>query len=136
MSTPQKKSNATIMPIPDVNMASDSKDEQVVDLEAVATEAGAKLKKDLVDVKAWNNKITWKKQEWVDQKEVERKHEEDMDAAAAKKKVDEDAKKKGLVQPPVVSTCLLLEGWRANLVSSLGRLCFLGMRRQGRPSTR
>ena len=29
-------------------------------------------------------------------------------------------RKKGSVQPPVVSTCLLSEGWKANLVSSLG----------------
>ena len=92
-------------------------------MEAVAREAKAKLKKDLVDVKAWNDEIAWKKQERADQKkEVERQCQEDADKAVAKKKVDEATKKKGSVQPLVVSTCLLLEGWRANLVSSLGRL--------------
>ena len=65
MSTSQEHSNATVMPAPDVTMVSDSKDEEVIDLEAVTREAKAKLEKDLVEVKVWNDGITQKKQEQV-----------------------------------------------------------------------
>ena len=51
MSMSQDKSNMTMTPIPDVDMASDGKDEQVINLDAVAREAMAKLEKDLVDTK-------------------------------------------------------------------------------------
>ena len=95
MSTPQEKLNMTMTPIPNADMVSDGEDEWVIDLEAVAREAITKLKKDLVDTKAWNDKIVRKKQEWADQKkEAERQHQEDTDKVAAKKKVDEATKKK------------------------------------------
>ena len=41
----------------------DGKDKDIIDLEAMAREATAKLEKDLVDAKAWNEGIVWKKQE-------------------------------------------------------------------------
>ena len=59
MSMPQETLNATVMPIPDANMVSDGKDEQVVDLEAVAREAKEKLKKDLADVKVQYHTSHW-----------------------------------------------------------------------------
>ena len=86
MSTPQETSNAAMAPIPDIDMASDGKDEQVVNLAAIAREATAKLEKDLADPKAQNDEITQKKQEWVDRKVAERKCKEDEDTA--KKKVE------------------------------------------------
>ena len=42
----QEKSSTTVMLIPDVTLVSDSKDEEVVDLEAIARAAAAKLEKD------------------------------------------------------------------------------------------
>ena len=86
MSTSQDKSIATVMPVPDFDMASDGKDEQVINLVAIAREATAKLEKDLADVKMWNDEIAWKKQEWVDQKAAAKKCKEDEDAVAAKKR--------------------------------------------------
>ena len=50
----------TVMPIPDITWVSDSKDEEVMDLEAMARMAMAKLE-DLAEVKAWNEGIVWKK---------------------------------------------------------------------------
>ena len=118
MSTSQDKSNMTVMPIPNVDMASDGEDKQVVNLEAVAREAAGKLEKDLVEVKVQNDEIVWKKQEHVDQKVAEKKHKEDEDVAVVKKKADEDAKKKGLVQPLVVSLPVFF--WKAGELT-----CFL-----------
>ena len=123
-------------PIPDANIVSDSEDELVIDLEAITREAEAKLKKDLVDAKVQNDKIAWKQQEQADQrKEVERQYQEDMDKVVAKEKADEATRKKGSVQPPVVSTCLS-EGQEADLISSLGVLHCLETQRWGCPSIR
>ena len=101
------------MPVPDVTLVSDNEgeDENVVDLEAVARAATAKLEKDLADAKVQNDRIAWKKKERAD---CLRKKKEDKDAVEAKKKVDADvaevtwkvdkeARKKVLVQPPVSS---------------------------------
>ena len=106
MSTPQEKSNATMTPVPDVTLVSDSEDKDIVDLEAVAREATAKLEKDLVDVKVWNEGIMWKKQEQVNRLAVAKKKKEDKESVEAQQKVDEAAKKKVLVQPPVIFICL------------------------------
>ena len=65
MSTSQEQSNVTVMLAPDATMVLDGKDEEIVDLEAVAREAKAKLDKDLVEAKVRNDGIAWKKQEWV-----------------------------------------------------------------------
>ena len=50
----------TVMPIPDITLVSNGEDEEVIDLEAVARVAPAKLEKDLVEVKAQNDGITQK----------------------------------------------------------------------------
>ena len=94
MSTPQETLNAAMAPIPHVDMPSDGKDEQVVDLVAITREAMAKLEKDLADVKVQNDVITQKKQEQADWKVVEKKCKEDKDVVAVKKKAEEDAKRK------------------------------------------
>ena len=96
------------MPIPDVTLVSEGegKDENIVNLEAMARAAMAKLEKDLVDVKAWNKRIMWKKQEWAVCQVVAKKNQEDKEAAEAQQKVDEAAKKKVPVQPPVSFICL------------------------------
>ena len=110
MSSHQEKSNETMTPVPDITTVSDGEDEEVVNLEAIARLAKAKLDQDLVDARAWNEGITWKKQEWVDRL---RKKKEDEDAAEAQWKLDEAAKaaKKLLVQPPVSwFACLLGAG--------------------------
>ena len=101
MSSHQEKSNETVMPVPDVTMVMDGKgeDEDVIDLEAVAKVAMAKLEKELAEVKARNERITQKKQEWADQ--LKKKKEED-DAAEVKQK----AAKKVPVQPLVSLFCL------------------------------
>ena len=54
MSLHQEKSNETMMPVPNVTLVSDGKgkDKNIVDLEAVARAATAKLEKDLADTKA------------------------------------------------------------------------------------
>ena len=103
----QEKSNVTMTPIPDVTLVSDGEDEEVIDLEAIAREAMAKLERDLADVKAWNDEIMWKKQEWADWRVVVKKKQEDEEAVEAQRKVNEDAKKKGSVQPPVSFACFL-----------------------------
>ena len=78
-----------------------------------------------------------KKQEWVDQKkEVERKHQEEADKKVVKEMADEAARKKGSVQPPVLSTCCLSEGWEADLIFSLDVLHCPVMQRKGHPSVR
>ena len=51
MSTSQEKSNATMMPVPDITLVSDSEDEEVIDLEAIARAAAVKLEKDLEEAK-------------------------------------------------------------------------------------
>ena len=101
----QEKSNKTIMPVPDVTLVSDGEgeDENIVDLEAVARVATAKLEKDLVDAKAQNKRIAWKKQEWADRL---KKKKEDEEVVEAQWKVDEAAKKKVPV-PPLVSVVYL-----------------------------
>ena len=63
MSMPQKQPNATMMPVPDITLVSNSEDEDIVDLDAVARAAMAKLEKDLAEAKVWNEGIAWKKQE-------------------------------------------------------------------------
>ena len=68
-------------------------DENIVDLEAMA-----KLEKDLVDAKAWNERIAWKKQEWAD---CLKKKKEDKEVVEAQQKVDKATKRKVLVSPPV-----------------------------------
>ena len=102
MSLHQEKTNETMTPGPDVTMVTDGRGEdKVVDLEAVTRVATAKLEKDLVEAKTWNERITWKKQEWVDRLQ---KQKEDEDTKEAQRKLDEAAKKV-LVQPPV---CFIL----------------------------
>ena len=107
MSTSQEKSNMTVMPVPDATMVSDGKDKEVINLEAVAREAAAKLERDLADAKVRNNGIVWKKKDWADWQAVVKKKKEEDEAAEAQRKADEDAKKKGSEQPPVSFTCLL-----------------------------
>ena len=65
MSSHQEKANETIMPVPDVTVVTDGEgeDEVVIDLEAMARAAAAKLEKDLVEAKTQNERITQKKQE-------------------------------------------------------------------------
>ena len=100
------------------DMVSDGEDKQIVDLDAIAREAQVKLEKDLADTKAWNDKIAQKKQQHADQKkEVERQHQEDVDKKVArlvvKEKADEATKKKGSVQPPVVSDVIFRKACRS-----------------------
>ena len=102
MSTPQEKFNATVTPVPDVTLVSGGEEEDIVDLEAVAREAMAKLEKDLADTKARNEGIMWKKQERANRQAVVKKKKEDKEVAEAKWKADEEAKKKVLVQPLVL----------------------------------
>ena len=109
MSSHQEKTNETVTPVPDVTVVTDGKgeDEVVVDLEAVARAATAKLEKDLVELKKRNEQIAQKKQERAD---LLRKQKEDADAREAQRKLDEavKARKKVPVAPPVRSTCLSL----------------------------
>ena len=51
----QEQSIVTVTPAPD--MVSDGKDEEIVDLEAIAREAKVKLDKDLVEAKVWNDQL-------------------------------------------------------------------------------
>ena len=80
MSSHQEKSKETVMPVPDITIMSDSEDEVVVDLEAVARLAKEKLDQDLADARVRNEGITRKKQERADRL---RKKKEDKDAAEA-----------------------------------------------------
>ena len=111
MSSHQEKTNETITPVPDITVVTDGKgeDEDVVDLEAVARAATAKLEKDLAEAKTWNERIARKKQERADRL---RKKKEDEDAKEAQQKLDEATKamKKVPVQPPVHLICL--SSWR------------------------
>ena len=91
-------------PVPDVSLVSDSKDEEVVDLEAMARVAKAQLEGDLVKAKTQNDEIVWKKQARVDC--LAKKKKEDEEAAEAQWKADEATKKKVLVPPPVSVVCL------------------------------
>ena len=111
MSSHQEKSKETMTPVPDVTTMSDSKDGEVVDLEAVARLAKVELDQDLADARVQNEGIARKKQEWVD---CLRKKKEDEDAAEAQWKLDEAAKatKKVLVQPSVSLVCLSSWGWK------------------------
>ena len=112
MSTSQKKSNVTVMPVPDITLVSDSEDKEVVDLEAIARVATVKLEKDLVEAKVQNDRIMQKKQEWANQLAVVKKKKEDKEAAEAHRKVYKDAKKRGSVQPPVSFLACLLWQFR------------------------
>ena len=101
MSSHQEKTNETMSPVPDVTVLTDGEGEdEVVDLEAVARVAAAKLEKDLAEVKMRNERITRKKQERADHLW---KKKEDEDAKEAQRKLDEATKavKKVPVQPPV-----------------------------------
>ena len=111
MSSHQEKSKETVMPVPDVTTISNTEDEEVVDLEAVARLAKAKLDQDLADVRARNEGIAWKKQEQVDRL---RKKKEDEDMAEAQRKLDEAAKaaKRVPVQPLVSLVFLSSWGWK------------------------
>ena len=90
---------------------SNSEDDEIVDLEAITRLAKVKLDQDLVDARARNEGIAWKKQERVDRL---RKKKEDEDAAEAQRRLDEAAKaaKKVPVQPLVSSVCLSSWGWK------------------------
>ena len=120
MSSHQEKSNETVMPVPDVTTMSNGEDEEVVDLEAVTRLAKAKLDQDLVDARAQNEGIVWKKQEWADRL---RKKKKEKDVAEAQQKLDEAVKavKKVPVQPLVSSCFDRLLGLETNLVPRLGR---------------
>ena len=112
MSSHQEKTNETVSPVPDVTVLTDGKGEdEVVDLEAVARAAAAKLEKDLAEAKMWNERITRKKQERVDRLQ---KKKEDEDAKEAQQKLDEAAKaaKKVPVEPPVRSFFLSSRSWK------------------------
>ena len=92
MSSHQEKTNETVTSVPDVTIVTDSEGkDEVVDLEAVARAATAKLEKDLAEAKTQNEKIAWKKQK------------EDEDMKEAQRKLDEAAKaaEKVPVQPLV-----------------------------------
>ena len=102
MSSHQEKTNETVTPVPDITIVTDGEgeDEVIIDLEAVARAATAKLEKDLAEAKTRNERIAQKKQEWADHLQ---KQKEDKDVKEAQRKLDEAAKaaKKVLVQPPV-----------------------------------
>ena len=83
MSTPQAQPNTTMTPVPDVTQVSDGKDEEVVDLEAMARAAMAKLVKDLVEAKAWNEGIMQKKQEQANCQAAVKRKKEDEEAVEA-----------------------------------------------------
>ena len=92
MSSHQEKTNETVSPVPDVTALTDGEGEdEVIDLEAVARAATAKLEKDLVEAKTRNERIARKKQK------------EDEDAKEAQRKLDEATKatEKVPVQPLV-----------------------------------
>ena len=134
MSTHQEKPNETVTPVPDITLVSDSEDEEVVDLEAVSRAAKAKLEEDLAKAKTRNVEIAWKKQAQVDH--LAKKKKEDKEAAEVQWNVDEAAKKKVLVPPPVSSALPVFLGLETNMVSRLGQLFRPRTRRQGRPSVR
>ena len=102
MSLYQEKTNENMSPVPDVTILMDGEGEDEVNLEAMARAAAAKLEKDLVEAKTWNERIAWKKQERADHL---RKKKEDEDVKEAHQKLDEAAKarKKVPVEPPVCS---------------------------------
>ena len=52
-------------------------------------------------MKARNDGIAQKKQEWANRLVVAKKKEEDEEVVEVQRKVDEDAEKEGSVQPPV-----------------------------------
>ena len=86
----QEKTNETMPPVPDITVLTDGEGEdEVVNLEAMARTAAAKLEKDLVEAKTRNERIARKKQERVDRL---RKKKEDEDAKEAQQKLDEAAK--------------------------------------------
>ena len=100
MSTSPEKSNATMMPVPDANMVSDSRDKQVVNLEAVVKEVQAMLAQELVEVKRQNEEIIQKRKEQDNQKAtvVEKKCLQEADVEKrrleAQKEADEEATKR------------------------------------------
>ena len=103
---PQEQPNATMTPVPDINLVSDGEDEEIVNLEAITRLAKAKLDQDLAEAKVWNEGIAWKKQEQANRQAPAKKKKEDEEVAEAKWKADKDAKKKVPVQPPVSSVSL------------------------------
>ena len=105
---PQEKSKVTVTPVPDVTLVSDGEDEEIINLEAIARAAMAKLEKDLADAKVQNDEIVQKKQERVNCLAVVKKKKEDEEAAEVQRKADEEAKKKGSVHPLVSSFACLL----------------------------
>ena len=87
MSSHQEKTNETITPVPDVTVVMDGEGkDEVVNLEAVARAAAAKLEKDLAEAKTRNKRIAQKKQERAD---CLRKQKEDEDTKEAQQKLDE-----------------------------------------------
>ena len=103
MSSHQEKTNETVSPVPDVTVLTDGEGEdEVVDLEAMARAATAKLEKDLAEAKTQNERIARKKQERAD---CLWKKKEDEDAKEAQWKLDEavKARKKVPVEPLVHS---------------------------------
>ena len=133
MSSHQEKSSETVLPIPDVTVLTDGKDE--VDLEAVERVAAAKLVRDLAAAKRRNERIAQKKQERAD---LLRKQKEDEDVREAQRKLDEAAKarEKVPVAPPVCYSFCLLKKLEIDLLSRLSRWLRLRARRRGHPNVR
>jgi hypothetical protein len=133
MSTHQEKPNE---PVLDVTVVTDGEDEDVVDLEAVASLAKAKLEEDLAKAKARNDRIARKKQERADRLAAE-KLKADREAAEAQRKRDEaaKAKKKVPVETPVRSFYVFKKS-ETDLLSRLNRWFRLRARRRGRPNER
>ena len=90
MSSHQEKTNETVMPVPDITVVMDGEGEdEVVDLEAVARAATAKLERDLAGAKMRNERIARKKQEQAD---CLRKQKEDEDTKEAQQRLVEAVK--------------------------------------------
>ena len=106
MSMPQEQADVTVMPAPDVTMVLDGEDEEVVNLEAIARLAMAKLAEDLAKAKTQNDEIAWKKEEWANRLAAAKKKKEDKEAVEAQRNSDKEAKKKVSVPPPVSFFCL------------------------------
>ena len=103
----QEQPNTTMTPVPDVTLVSDSKDKEIVDLEAVTRVVKAKLDQDLAEAQVRNEGIVRRKQEWTHCQAAAKKKKEDEEAAEAQQKADEATKKKGSEQPLVSFACLL-----------------------------
>ena len=111
MSSHQEKTNDTMSPVPDVTVLMDGEGEdEVVDLEAMARAAAAKLEKDLAEAKTRNERIAQKKQERADRLW---KRQEDEDAKEAQRKLDEATKAvKKVPVEPLVHFLFCLSSWR------------------------